>query len=240
MDAHGHQGDDHPAVYQGCTCYRDEVFDGKHERIIDDDRWQLANDLIGSSSPTADHSRRGTDKYTHLLKGLLRYHHCGAAITPYPPGRFNKDGEPYLYYACVRRIKEGPQSGCPLPSFSARHLERSLIAAFAALAESPETMRQSLRAGVVSSDDDRGRSERRLERLVVALGKVEKRIARLIGVFEEQDQPPDALHVRCRDLESERLRLRAEIARLDSHIAEMRAKTCSPKDMGSVSKFQDR
>jgi hypothetical protein len=52
-------------------------------------------------------------------------------------------------------------------------------------------------------------------------------------VFEEQDQLPDALRVRCRDLESERLRLRAEIARLDARIAEVRAKACSPEGVAA-------
>jgi len=52
-------------------------------------------------------------------------------------------------------------------------------------------------------------------------------------VFEESDERSDALRVRCRDLESERLRLRAEIARLDARIAEMRAKACSPEDVAA-------
>lgn len=65
------------------------------------------------------------------------------------------------------------------------------------------------------------------------LGRVERKIARLIGVFEETDEHPEAVRLRGRDLESERIRLRAESARLDGHIAEMRAKACSPEDMAA-------
>lgn len=65
------------------------------------------------------------------------------------------------------------------------------------------------------------------------LGKVERKIACLIAIFDEQDRPTEALRVRCRDFESERLRLRAEIARLDARIAEMRAKACSPEDVAA-------
>ena len=63
-------------------------------------------------------------------------------------------------------------------------------------------IRQSLRARAASSDDDRGRCERRLERLTVDLGKVARKIARLIAVLEAAEERPDALQVRCRVLAS--------------------------------------
>ncbi|WP_427340183.1 recombinase family protein [Caloranaerobacter sp. DY30410] len=88
-------------VYIGKIRHKDEVFDGQHEAIIDEDIWHKANLLLARRRE----KMRNNKKHKHLLNGFIWCGNCGARYVGHFSG---STGYKYNYYSCysVRKIQK--------------------------------------------------------------------------------------------------------------------------------------
>ena len=92
----------HPAVhwiinnptYTGKIRWRDKLFDGVHEPLVDEFTFAKAQSIL---TGRGDHARRRGNPSDYLLSGLLRCGKCGKA---YIGMSANGNGGRYHYYAC--------------------------------------------------------------------------------------------------------------------------------------------
>ena len=111
-------------VYTGKLCIKrtGELFDGRHEAIIDEKQFEAAQKAL-------DENRcydGKTMKHTMFapLKGILRCGSCGGSMTPVF-SNYSKAGgrRRYVYYRCTRDAKNAERS-CPIRSIAADVIEK--------------------------------------------------------------------------------------------------------------------
>ncbi len=118
-------------AYKGVVAFADEEFKGEHDAIVSADIWEKANKLLKPTTP-----RKGEyikDEHIHLLKGLAKCGECDTILTPYPAGKKDKNGVPYLYYACGKMLGDGKHSSCKVRALSAREFEKTIKEALSEL-----------------------------------------------------------------------------------------------------------
>ena len=106
-------------VYKGYIRFDNKIFKGEHKAIINPKLWDNANKIIKKPVKTEIEK----DDHIHLLKGILKCGDCGFSMTPYPAGKKDKNGIPYLYYSCTSVSKEGKGSDCNVRTLPAREFE---------------------------------------------------------------------------------------------------------------------
>ncbi len=81
-------------VYIGKVTHKGDVFEGRHEAIIDEQLWQDVNDHIAANR-VVRRKPRPQNMHTFLLEGLVRCGWCGSYLTPTYSGGRNGT---YFYY----------------------------------------------------------------------------------------------------------------------------------------------
>lgn len=111
-------------VYTGKLCIKrtGELFDGRHEAIIDESQFVAAQNAL-EENRCYDGK---TMKHTMFapLKGLLKCGSCGGSMTPVF-SNYSKAGgrRRYVYYRCARDAKNAERS-CPIRSIAADVIEK--------------------------------------------------------------------------------------------------------------------
>lgn len=109
-------------VYVGKIRYRDELYEGQHEAIVDAETFDQVQKLLRLNNRTG--GKRVRNRFGALLKGLLRCTPCGCAMAH---SHTTKDGtKRYRYYVCVNAQKRGWKN-CPSKSVPAGEIERFVV-----------------------------------------------------------------------------------------------------------------
>ena len=108
-------------TYLGKVRYKDEVHDGEHQPIIDNDIWDQVQHVLRHHGRGEPHSHHQSDA---LLKGLLFCQTCRHAITP---AHSIVRGKKYRYYICTTRQKLGAHR-CPSKPLPADRMENAVLA----------------------------------------------------------------------------------------------------------------
>src|SRR5690606_4141756 len=166
-------------AYLGKVKHKDNVYDGQHEAIVDED---LFNRVARAMKANRSGDGRGSsNKYGALLKGLIRCKACGCAMIHHYASDRTKAGveKRYRYYVCVRAQKRGWHE-CPGPSLPAQELEdfvidqiRSLGTDDALMADSVRGAQDRLRMRVAELETDLEQINRQL---VAARGELKNLI----------------------------------------------------------------
>jgi len=104
-------------TYLGKVKYRDQVYEGEHDAIVEEDLFNRVQMLMARNRGSGGSHKR--NKYGALLKGLVRCKACGCAMSHHFASKGNKR---YRYYVCVNAQKNG-WNACPNPSLPAGELE---------------------------------------------------------------------------------------------------------------------
>ena len=125
----------HPAVhwiignptYVGKIRWRDKLFDGVHEPLLDEVTFQRAQAILRERGE--DISRRRGNASDFLLSGVVR---CGSCRKAYVGMSASGNGGRYEYYACSGRQKHGPKA-CRNERLPRHKLEHAVFKQLAAL-----------------------------------------------------------------------------------------------------------
>ena len=153
-------------VYLGKVSYRDEVYDGEHEAIVDEDLFRRVQALLRRNRNSGGTYVR--NKYGALLKGLVRCTACGCAMSHHFTTSGNKR---YRYYVCVNAQMRGWDK-CPSPSLPAAELEQFVVDQIRALGQDGQVITDSIHRAQQQLQDEiaglraqRESVERRVRRL---------------------------------------------------------------------------
>jgi site-specific DNA recombinase len=122
-------------TFLGKLRYRDEVYAGEHQAIVPLALWQKVQASLERNSRTGGAPVR--NKYSALLKGLLRCSACGCAMTPTYTA---KGPQRYHYYVCSSAQKRGWNT-CPSKSVPAAEIERVVVEQISGIGGDPKLAR---------------------------------------------------------------------------------------------------
>jgi Recombinase zinc beta ribbon domain/Recombinase len=136
----------HPAVhwiignptYTSKIRWRDKLFDGVHEPLVDEVTFQRAQAILRERGE--DISRRRGNASQFLLSGVVRCGSCGKA---YVGMSARGNGGRYEYYACSGRQKHGPKA-CRNERLPRQKLERAVLQQVAALYRDSDLVAEAL------------------------------------------------------------------------------------------------
>ena len=209
-------------IYRGRLYYGGQTYKANHEPLVDEEAWERANAALGHKGQES--VVRYKDGHVHLLKGLLVCGDCGNHMTPYPSGKKDRYGKPYLYYTCTSVSEEGTHSPCKVRTLPARAFEGLLTKMLADLGNDPAILRACIEQangdsiGVVADLDDRRKVM--LSRSV----EVQKGIRRIVEYIKTHDTVPSEIDEEMKALDTEREELQRSIEKLELEIAQRKKK----------------
>jgi site-specific DNA recombinase len=145
-------------IYKGVIKHGNREYPSEHPALVPPKLWEEANAAMIAKQP-GQRGLQARDKHVHILKGLLKCGHCGSSLTPYPSGKKDHDGKPYLYYTCARVTKDGTHSDCPVRNIPARAFEDLMIGYLGEIGKHPEI----IEAAVKASNEEKLRALRPLK-----------------------------------------------------------------------------
>jgi site-specific DNA recombinase len=108
-------------IYTGKVKYGGQVYEGEHERIVDDEVWNKVQTTLGRNGRRG--GRNIGNKHGALLKGLVRCATCDVGmIHTY----VQKKNRAYRYYVCVKAHQRG-WAQCETRCVSAPALESAVL-----------------------------------------------------------------------------------------------------------------
>jgi len=127
-------------IYTGRVEYGGQVYEGEHERIVDDETWTHVQEQLNRNGRRGGGNYR--NKYGALLKGLVRCASCDVGMVhTYTQKTPNKL---YRYYVCVNAHQRGWNT-CETRSVSAPDLERAVIDQIRGIGTNPVVFAEVLR-----------------------------------------------------------------------------------------------
>ena len=153
-------------VYIGKVEYRDEVYEGEQEPIIDKVLWDQVQEAI--VAPPRERANQGRAETPGLLKGMLRCGHCGTAMAL----AFTKrHGRLYRYYNCHRATRTGYEN-CTVRSISAGIVEDLVKNLLRRVFRSPEVVESTVETVRRMQTSERSQIEEEKRRLEEELAGV--------------------------------------------------------------------
>jgi site-specific DNA recombinase len=131
-------------VYLGKVKHKDDIHDGQHDAIVDEDLFDRVARMLKANRSGA--GRGSSNKHGALLKGLVRCKACGCAMIHHYASSRLKSGavKHYRYYVCTRAQKRG-WNECAGPSLPAQDLEQFVVDQIRALGHDDALMAESVR-----------------------------------------------------------------------------------------------
>jgi site-specific DNA recombinase len=126
-------------TYAGRIRWRDRVFDGLHEPLVDEVTFRRAQAILREGGE--DISRRRGNASDFLLSRVVRCGRCGKA---YVGMSARGDGGRYEYYACSGRQKHGPNA-CRNERLPRQRLEQAVLEPMTSNTPSPKASRRRRR-----------------------------------------------------------------------------------------------
>lgn len=189
-------------TYVGKIRWRDKVFDGIHEPLIDEFTFAKAQAIMRERG---DHAKRRGNASDFLLSGLLRCGRCGKA---YIGMSANGNGGRYHYYACSGRQKYGPKA-CDGDRLSREKIEQAVIHQIASLYRDERVIAEAFAMANVDAETRRPEFEQRLASIAAEITRAEQALERYYEAFEQGKLSPE----RCED----------RLARIQARLDDLRA-----------------
>ena len=121
-------------VYLGKIRYKDEVFNGKHEPIVDSELFESVQQILADNRQT-NGNYRDQRQHVFLLQGLIRCGRCGSFMTP--KTSTGRGGKKHFYYQCT---KDAHSSGteCDVKYVPAEAAEEYILSEIRKVSARPE------------------------------------------------------------------------------------------------------
>lgn len=172
-------------IYKGSIQFDNEEFKGEHQGVINPSTWEKANKLLKPVNPKK--SEYSKDTHIHLLKGLGKCGECDTFLTPYPAGKKDKNGVPYLYYACGKVVDNGKHSTCRVRALPARDFEDIIKKCLIDLGQNKALVESSIRNSTQFNKKRIKPLQEELNKADNLLGKTTAEVNRLIKIMKSTD-----------------------------------------------------
>lgn len=128
-------------LYLGKITYKDEIYEGEHEAIIDADLFGKVQGMLKLNQGTGGTRLPSRNKYQALLKGLVFCKHCDCLMIHHYAMKGNKC---YRYYVCQNAHKHGYDK-CVSPSLPAVELEEFVINEIKAIGKDNDLIEENIK-----------------------------------------------------------------------------------------------
>jgi site-specific DNA recombinase len=205
----------HPAVhwiinnptYVGKIRWRDKVFDGVHEPLVDEFTFVKAQAIMRERG---DHAKRRGNASDFLLSGLLRCGKCGKA---YIGMSANGNGGRYHYYACTGRQKYGPKA-CTGERLPRDKVDEAVLRQLVSIYRDKDIVADAITDANAETEKQRPEFEQQLASIGAEIARAEQALERYYEAFEQGKLSPE----RCEDRLT---RLQARLDDLHAQEAEL-------------------
>lgn len=172
-------------IYKGFVHLGGEQFKGQHQALISEKVWQEAHNKLYTKKTRQETYKK--DNHIHLLKGILKCGECETSITPYPSGKKDKNGEPYLYYACGRVVDFGKNSPCKVRMIPAREFEKTIKDALVELGKNKTLIESTIKNTAKHNNQALKPLQTEKEGVTQKLVKATAEINRIIKIMKDKD-----------------------------------------------------
>jgi site-specific DNA recombinase len=125
-------------IYLGKVEYGGQIYEGEHDRIVDDEIWNNVHTMLGRNGHRG--GRNIGNKHGALLKGLVRCATCDVGmIHTY----VEKKNRVYRYYVCIKAHQRG-WTQCETRCVSAPALESAVLEQLRGIGSNPAVLRSVL------------------------------------------------------------------------------------------------
>ena len=125
-------------IYLGKVEYGDQIYEGEHDRIVDDEIWNNVRTMLSRNGRRG--GRNIGNKHGALLKGLVRCATCDVGmIHTY----VEKKNRVYRYYVCIKAHQQG-WTQCETRCVSAPALESAVLEQLRGVGSNPAVLRSVL------------------------------------------------------------------------------------------------
>ncbi len=152
-------------LYIGRLTYKDEVHDGEHPAIVDEETFRRAGQILKRNGATG--GRHVRNRFGAILKGLINCVPCNCAMVPTHATKKNRR---YRYYVCANAQKRGWHT-CPSKSIPAGEIEKFVVDQVRGIGRDPALLVETLggaraeaKARIKELDSERSGLERELKR----------------------------------------------------------------------------
>jgi site-specific DNA recombinase len=225
----------HPAVhwivtnptYVGKIRWRDKVFDGVHEPLVDEFTFAKAQAIMRERG---EHAKRRGNASDFILSGLLRCGKCGKA---YIGMSANGNGGRYHYYACSGRQKHGPKA-CDGERLPREKIEHAVIHQLASLYRNEQVISDALARANADAEKLRPEFEQRLASIGAEITRAERALDRYYEAFEQGKLSAERCEDRLARLQARLDDLRAQEAELSIQAPHEAEHAATPADLAEI------
>jgi len=232
----------HPAVhwiisnptYVGRIRWRDKLFDGVHEPLVDEVTFQRAQAILRERGE--DISRRRGNASDFLLSGVVRCGSCGKA---YVGMSARGNGGRYEYYACSGRQKRGPKA-CRNERLPRHKLEHAVLQQLAALYRDSNLVAEAVAKAEQKAERARPEIEQRLASIGAEIARAKQALERYFEAFEQGKLSPERCDERLSRLQARLEELRVQEAELSLLTPDEAGRRATPADLAAVADQLER
>ena len=225
----------HPAVhwivtnptYVGKIRWRDKLFDGVHEPLVDEFTFAKAQAIMRERG---DHAKRRGNASDFILTGLLR---CGKCGKSYIGMSANGNGGRYHYYACSGRQKYGPKA-CDGERLPREKIEHAVIHQLASLYRDEHVISDVLARANADAEKQRPEFEQRLASIGAEISRAEHALDRYYDAFEQGKLSAERCEERLTHLQARLDELRAQEAELSIQAPHEATHAATPADLAEI------
>ena len=214
-------------TYVGKIRWRDKVFDGVHEPLIDEFTFAKAQAIMRERG---EHAKRRGNASDFILSGLLR---CGKCGKSYIGMSANGNGGRYHYYACSGRQKYGPKA-CDGERLPREKIEHAVIHQLASLYRDEHVISDVLARATADAEKRRPEFEQRLASIGAEITRAEHALDRYYDAFEQGKLSPERCEERLTRLQARLDDLRAQEAELSIQAPHEAAHAATPADLAEI------
>ena len=199
------------ALYLGKVEFNGEMYDGEHQRIVDQKTWDAVQRQLEEHRRATGNG--GKNAVTAILKGLVRCGMCGSPLTHASTKRRDRR---YRYYDCQKRHKNG-SSSCPNSRVSAPKLEGFVVEQIMAIGKDPKLVSKTVRAARKALEKQKAELSPEAKRLDRESKKLADEKKNLLDALGKGDAGKKPVMERLDEIESslQKLNQKAEAARKD-------------------------
>jgi len=165
-------------IYLGKITYKDEIHQGEHPAIVDEEIFERVQRLLKRNGRTG--GAHVKNRHGALLKGLVRCVTCDCGMVPtHTVKRLADNGSKVYRYYCCNNAQQRGWHVCPTPSVPAPELERFVVEQVKGmgkdtdlLAETLAESRRQREAAIGKLDVEKRALERELQRHNAELHKL--------------------------------------------------------------------
>lgn len=190
-------------IYAGYIVHNDEVFEGKHEAIIDRDTFEKVQALRNKRKITKNRAfeRR------YLLSGITYCANCGGRYFGGNQGKKN-------YYMCYSRRKTRKNMiidpNCKNKNWPIEKLEEVVLAKIKELRINKDLLRN-----IYYGNEENKKTVAEKKTLTKRIGELDKQISRLMDLYQVETMPIEVISERIEKLYSEKKKLEQNLNKTD-------------------------